>query len=139
MRLIHGIETDLHALQEIDVLILLQTLRSQVQQFRLAFQHVFFHGIDLTATKAGIDKMRHALLFRVVTHSIHLVLHQCDKRRDDNRHTVHDHRRQLVAQTLSAAGRHQHERVFAFHHIADNSFLIAFEGVESEVHLQRFH
>ena len=43
----------------------------------------------------------------------HLVLHQRDQRRDDDAVAVAQQRRNLVAQGLAAAGRHQHQRVAA--------------------------
>jgi len=41
----------------------------------------------------------------------HLVLHQRDQWRDDDRRARAQQRRELVAQRLAAAGRHQHQRV----------------------------
>ena len=139
MRLIYGVERDLHTPQKVHVLRFLQTLRRQVQELRLACQHIFLHRIDLSARQTRVDEMRHTFLFRVVTHRIHLVLHQRDQRRDNNRHTLHDQRRQLETETLSASGRHQHKRVLAFHHIANDRLLISLERVKPEIGLQRLH
>ena len=135
--LIHGVETDLHALQKVHILRFLQTLRCQIQQFGLTCQHVILHRIDLSATQTRIDKVRDTFLLRVVAHRIHLVFHQRNQRRYHDRNTVHDQRRQLVAKTLTAARRHQYEGVFAFHHVADDRLLVSLECVKPEIGLQR--
>ena len=75
MRLIHRIKTDLHTFQEVHILVLLQTLRSQIQQLRLAGNYVIPYRIDLSATQTRVDKMRHTLFFRIITHRIYLILH----------------------------------------------------------------
>ena len=137
--LVHGVERDLHALQKVHVLCFLQTLRRQIQELRLTRQHIFLHRIDLSARQTRVDEMGYALLLRVVTHRIYLVLHQRNQRRDNDRHSLHDQRRQLETETLSAAGRHQHERVVTFHHIANDRLLISLERVKPEIGLQRLH
>ena len=48
--------------------------------------------------------------------AIHLVLHQGDERRDDDRQAVADDGRRLVAERLAAAGRHDDERIAAGEH-----------------------
>ena len=83
--------------------------------------------------------MRHTFLFRVVAHRIHLVLHQRDQRTNHDRHSVHQQRRQLVAQALSSSRRHQHKRVISGHHIAYDGFLMTLERVEPEIVLQRLY
>ena len=49
---------------------------------------------------------------------VDLVLHQRDQRRDDDAGAGADQCRDLVAQRLAAAGRHQHERVAAGDHVS---------------------
>ena len=139
MCLIYRIERDLNALQKVHVLAFVQTLRRQVQQLRLACQHVLLDRIDLAATQTRVDEVRHTIFLRVITHRIHLIFHQRNQRRDHNRHTVHHQRRQLVAQTLTATCRHQHKRVLAVNNVLDDRFLIPLEQVETKVVLQRLY
>ena len=134
--LVDGIERNLHATQEFHVLILIERLRSHVEQLRLALLHVVHHLLDGSLVQRGIQIVGHALLLAQAVDHIHLVLHQRNERRDDDGRAFHDERRQLIAQTLAAAGRHQHERVVAGQQITYDGFLIALELVKAEVVLQ---
>ena len=137
--LIHRIERNLHVLQKVHILVLLQALRRQVQQFRPPFRNILLHLMYLRTRQRRVDIMRHPGHIRVVAHHIHLILHQGDKRRDNNPHAVHHQRRQLKTQALAPARRHQHKRVLPLHHVADNGFLIPFERIKAEIALQRLY
>ena len=50
---------------------------------------------------------------------LHLVLHQRDQRRDDDREVGPHERRQLVAERLARAGRHDHQHVATVHRRLD--------------------
>ena len=63
---------------------------------------------------------------------VDLVLHQRDQRRDHHADAGPDQRRDLVAQRLAAAGRHQHQRVAAADDVLDDLGLLAAEGVVAE-------
>ena len=63
---------------------------------------------------------------------LHLVLHQCDQRRDDDRDTVAEKGRDLVAERLAAAGGHDHEAVAAACDMLDDRFLLVSEHAVSE-------
>ncbi len=63
---------------------------------------------------------------------VDLVLHQRDQRRDDHADAVPDQRRDLVAQRLAAAGRHQHQGVAAADDVLDDLALLAAERVVPE-------
>ena len=54
---------------------------------------------------------------------VHLILHQGDERRDDQRAAVAEDRRQLVAQGFAAAGRHHGQDVAPGQHRFDNGGL----------------
>jgi len=66
----------------------------------------------------------------------HLVLHQRDQRRDDDAGAVAQQRRNLIAQRLAAAGRHQHQAVAARSHVGDDVLLRPAEGGVAEHILQ---
>ena len=68
---------------------------------------------------------------------LHLVLHQRDQRRDDDRQVAAHERRELVAERLPGAGRHDHEHVAAGQRGGDGLGLAGPEVLESEVLLQR--
>ncbi len=137
--LIDGIEGNLHRAQEIDILVFCERLGSDIQEFRLALLDVVLYEVDGRLVERRVDVMCHSVLLAQAVYHVHLVLHQRYQRRDDYRGAVHDERRQLVAQRLAAACRHQHERVVASQQVAYNRFLIALESVEAEIFLQRFN
>ena len=56
---------------------------------------------------------------------IHLILHQRDQRRHHDADTVAQQGRNLVAQRLAAAGRHQHQCIAARHNVLDDGLLRA--------------
>lgn len=66
----------------------------------------------------------------------HLVVHQTDEWRNDHCRSLHGQRRNLIAQTLSSARRHQHQTVVTLHHFPDDGFLVGSEGIVSEVRFQ---
>ena len=72
------------------------------------------------------------------TDNVDLVFHQRYQRGDDNSRAFHQQRRQLIAQRLAAARRHQYKGVVAIKHVLDDGFLIALELVETEVFLKCF-
>ena len=57
-----------------------------------------------------------------------LVLHQRDERTDDDRQTLEHQRRQLIDERLTAAGRHDDERVAAREHRLDRLPLVLSEN-----------
>ena len=64
---------------------------------------------------------------------IHLVLHQRNQRRDNQGQPVEPQRRQLIAQRLAPARRHQNERIPARQHAANNLFLKRQEFIISKL------
>ena len=131
--LIHGIEGDLHRREELGVLGLVQTLGRHIEQLGPAGEHIVLHFVNLSATLRRVEEVGHAVVLRGLTDGVHLILHQGDERRDHDGRALHHKRRQLVAQTLAAARRHQHESVVAGEQVVDDGLLIAFEGVKAEV------
>ena len=68
---------------------------------------------------------------------VHLILHQRDQRREDERGGGSQHRGELVRQRLAGARRHERQRVPAVHGGTDNVLLPGAELVEPEVLPQR--
>ena len=65
-----------------------------------------------------------------------LILHQRDQRRNDNCQPAHQHRRHLIADGFSGAGRHDAEHIAAGKDPVDQLFLTVPETVISEIFLQ---
>ena len=63
-------------------------------------------------------------------------LHQGDQRRDDQRDPVKDQRRQLVAEGLAAAGRHQCQAVMASQYVGYYLFLRRPKAIVAESGLE---
>ncbi len=68
---------------------------------------------------------------------VHLVLHERDERREHERRLGAQHRRELIRERLSRAGRHERERVAACDRGAYDVLLPRPEGVEAEEVAQR--
>ena len=82
--------------------------------------------------------MRSPFMLTHLRDDIYLVFHKRDQGRDDNGHTIHQQRGQLIAQRLAATGRHQHKRVLTVKHILHDGLLVSLERIEAEVFLQGF-
>src|SRR3712207_2067246 len=63
---------------------------------------------------------------------VHLILHQRDERRDDDRHAPAHQRRKLKAERLAAARRHDDDRVVAAEDGLDDLALPLAEALEAE-------
>ena len=64
---------------------------------------------------------------------LHLVLHQRYQGRHNNSCAGHSKSRNLIADTLSAAGGHQHKRIVTAHHAVDNLFLLRAETIVAKI------
>ena len=87
----------------------------------------------LNFIQTGIQK---TCLHAQLPERCHLVLHQGDERRDDERGALAQQRRQLVAERLAAAGGHQHQRVAAAGDVGDDRFLGAAEFAVPEYRME---
>ena len=122
MRLVDGDEGEPHGVEQFQGLFLEQALRSQVQEVELPRREVADHLGLIARRERRIQEARaHAELAQ----RRDLVLHQRDERRHHDADAVPQQRRQLVAEGLPAARRHQHQGVAAFRHRADDVFLPA--------------
>ncbi len=68
---------------------------------------------------------------------VHLVFHQRDERRDDDRHAVAHQRRQLEAERFAAARRHHDDRVVAGEDGLDDLALPLAKSLEPEEFSER--
>lgn len=112
VRLVDGVERNLDLAQKRHVILFGERLRSEVEQLGPPLQHIVAHLRDGTLVQGRVQEVSDSRIVRIGAHGIHLVFHQGDQRRYDDRHAVHQQGGQLVTQGLAAAGRHQHERIF---------------------------
>ena len=138
MSLVNGIERNLDRLQELHIIFFRQGLGSHVQQFCISRQDICLHLINGCLVQRRVQVVRSALMLTEIGDDIHLILHQGYQRGNDNGRTLHQERRQLVAQGFSTTRWHQHEGVITIQHILDDPFLITFELVKSKVFLKGF-
>ncbi len=133
VRLVHGIERNLHLTQQRHILFLGERLGSHIEKFCPPREQVFPNHIHLLAGEGRIKEMRNAARPGLKpTQQIDLVLHQRDQRRYHNGRPVHKDGRELIAERFSATGRHEHKGVSATNQMADDRFLVALESVVAE-------
>ena len=110
MRLVDREQRELQARQPLQRAVAQQPLGRDVQQIELLLDQVARDAARLGGIEIGMQRAGgHAELAQ----RRHLVVHQRDQRRDDHRGAGPAQRRDLVADALAAAGRHQHQRVAA--------------------------
>ena len=88
-------------------------------------------------SRSSVDELKRRRGDAEAPHLLDLVAHQRDQRRDDERQPAVEHRGQLVAERLAAAGRHDGEDVLAGEHRRDDLRLAGAETVVAEDGLQR--
>ena len=65
--------------------------------------------------------------------SVHLILHQGDQRRDNQRRATQHHRRQLIAERFAAAGGHDNDGILPFQDSAYDFRLTGAKTIEAEM------
>ena len=110
-----------------------ETLRRDVQQLRPPLEDAALRVGGLLRRERAVDVAR-ADAVRV--QRVHLVLHQRDQRRDDERGPVEHQRGELVAERLPAAGGHQREAVLPVEDVRDDVLLHRAEPVVAEAVFQ---
>ena len=108
MRLVDGEERRAGARQEVFEAIAGGALGGHVAEIEVARCEPVLHRLPLPTAQAGVeDGGPHAELLQ----RVHLVLHQRNEGRNDDPGPAPHHRRNLVAERLAAARRHQHQRI----------------------------
>ena len=129
MRLVDGEQRERRPLQQVQEARRGETLRRDIDEVEPALAHRPLDARPLAAVERRVEGRR---LHPVLDERGHLVLHQRDQRRDDDRHPLPDQRRHLVAERLAGTRRHQHQRVFAPDYRVDGSALVAAERLVAE-------
>jgi hypothetical protein len=129
VRLVDGQQRDRAPVEQSERGLAAQPFRCHVQQVKLARQEGV---LDQAAGAEVLGGIEEAGPDAEVPQGVHLVLHECDEGRDDHPGPVPDQRRDLVAQRLTAAGRHQHQRVTPAGQVIDDLPLAVPERVVAE-------
>ena len=95
--LVDGIETDLYRFQEVHILVLGKRFRSNIKQLRLARKDITLHQVDGGLVERRVQIVGNTFFLAHAIDDIHLILHQGDKRGDDDGRALHDQGGQLVA------------------------------------------
>ncbi|SCF80088.1 hypothetical protein GA0115255_106882 [Streptomyces sp. Ncost-T6T-2b] len=106
-----------------------QPLGRQVEDVELAREELRLHRAALVEVLRGVHE---AGPDAEGPQGVDLVLHEGDQGGDDDAGAPPDQGRDLVAEGLSAAGRHEHDRVAARHHMLDDRALLAAERLVPE-------
>ena len=106
-----------------------QPLRRDVEQIELAGDELCLDGGGLARRQRGIEDRG---LDAGLEQARDLVAHQRDQRRDHDAAALAQQRRQLIAQRLAAAGRHQHQAIAAIGNVADDLLLRAAKAGQAE-------
>ena len=129
VRLVDREQGDLPGLEQPHRGVAAQPFRREVQQVELAGPELLLDHVPGSLVQRRVEEVG---AYPELAQRLHLVLHERDQRRDDHPGARPDQRRNLVAQRLAAAGRHQHERVVAGDHMRDDRFLVAAERLVPE-------
>ncbi len=124
-----AISASLHPAQAVERAVHEQALRREIEQLERPRLQRACGAPGLVSIRLGVQR---AGLDAELAECGHLVVHEGDQRRDDERRAGPAERRNLVAQAFAATRRHEHERVAAGHDPRDGILLQATEGGEPE-------
>ena len=129
MRLVDRKQRDLRLAEQAQTARGEQPLRRDIKQVEVARDQP---SLDLR----GLLRRQRRIQYRRVDAGLDqprdLVAHQCDQGRDHDAAAVAQQGRQLVAQRLAAAGRHQDQAIAAIGDMADDLLLRAAKGGKPE-------
>ena len=89
MCLINSIERYLDRFQELYIILFRQRFRCNIQQLGVTCKDIRLHLIDSRLVQRRVQVVSSTLMLTEVTDDIHLVLHQCNQRRDNNGRSLH--------------------------------------------------
>ena len=93
MRLVYRIKRNFHIPEKIHILVFRQRFRSYIKQLGLPVQNITLHHIYRPFVQRRIQIMGNAVISAHRPDCIHLIFHQSNQRRYDNRRTFHQKRR----------------------------------------------
>ncbi len=134
MRLVDSEQRDVDIGQALDETTRDQPFRADVEQVQRVLVQTRQYLAGGRRAQAGIVIGRSDA---VRDERVDLVLHQRDQRRHDDSDAAPMQRRDLVAQRLSAAGGHQHERIAPGDQVRDDRLLMRTKARIAEHPVQR--
>ena len=123
-------------MEELDGVLAAQRFGGDIKEFGAAKEQVFLDLVGLRFGERGVEKMGHTLLARSIADGIHLVFHQRDEGRNHDGSTLANHSRELIAERFTAASGHDDKSILTIQNRLDDSFLVAFETIETKYFLQ---
>jgi hypothetical protein len=126
-------QRDVRPVEEREGRLHLEALGREIQKVEFAGEERGFDAHPLVAVLGRVEERRAHTDRRK---GVDLVLHQRDERRDDDAGSRSDESGDLVAQRLTAAGRHENESVAAAHDLLDDVGLAVAERVIPEDSMQ---
>ena len=136
VRLIHSDHGELRVAGKVQKPRRLQSLRSHIDDLVPSCFCQFQRLCDLSLRQGTVDVGR---VDPRLVERLHLVHHQRDQRRHHHRDPRHQKRRQLIAQRLPGAGRHDCKDVPPGEDLVDDLLLSRPEGVISKVCFKRLY
>jgi hypothetical protein len=125
MRLVDGEKRDARAAQQLEAARHQQALGRDIEEIERRVAHV---ALDLGGLGARERRVEIGRAHARLAQRIDLILHQRDQRRHHHAKARPHQRRDLIAQRLPAARRHQHQGVAAGDGVADDILLLAAKG-----------
>ena len=129
MRLVDREQGDVGAAEQAEAARRHQPLRRDIEQVEIAGQQPRLDGVGFLI---GQRRIQHRRLDAGLEQAGDLVAHQRDQRRDHDAAALSQQRRQLIAQRLAAAGRHQHQAIAAAGDVPHDLFLRAAKAGQAE-------
>ena len=129
MRLVDGQQRDFGALEQVERFGFHQPFGRDIDEAQLAARDALEDRAVLGRIVRRVERRRRDA---VAAELRHLIAHQRDQRRHHDGEPVAQQRRQLVAQRLAAAGRHDREHVAAVEDGGDDLGLAGPKGLEAE-------
>jgi len=86
--------------------------------------------------KGGIEKMGHIVFVAISADQVDLVFHQGDKGRHDYGASGKEDTGKLVTKAFTSTGGFNDESVISCHEVFDDSFLVTFKIVKTEMFLE---
>ena len=111
-----------------------QSLRRDVEQVELARKQLPLHRLGFGK---GKRRVQHRGPDACLEQTRNLVAHQRDQRRHHDAAAGPQQRRQLIAQRLAAAGRHQHQTIAALRDMPDDLLLSPAKARQAEHGVQQ--
>ena len=87
---------------------MLHPFRRQIEQLKPPLTEILNYAILFKPGEAGVKRRRRDFS---LLHTGHLILHECDERRNDQGQPGQESRRQLIAERLALPGRHDRHRI----------------------------